>query len=365
MPRRKATKLEAKVISARWLDINKGDAILENYRSRLVAREIKKDDRPDLFAATPPLEALKTIISMCASGNKGEKIMVNDVSRAYFCAPARRQVFVELPKEDNETGENLVGELNYSMYGTRDAAQNWGEECAATMEQMGFERGKASPCTFSHTQRKLECYIHGDDFVTTGMEQNLKWMKAELEKHYEIKTQVLGPGSEDLQQVRVLNRVLTWTKEGIHYEADPRHAEIVCEQLGLKDAKGVVTPGTKDEGTTKENRDDKLDEAQAYKYKSLVARLNYLAPDRPDIAFSVKELARSMSNPAKGCQDKLKRIGRYLLTKPRAVIKYRWQTVQDKIRVYSDADWAGCKVSRQSTSGGAIMHGQHDGAGAA
>ena len=72
------------------------------------------------------------------------------------------------------------------------------------------------------------------------MEQNLKWMKAELEKHYEIKTQVLGPGPEDLQQVRVLNRVLTWTKEGIHYEADPRHAEIVAEQLGLRDAKGVV-----------------------------------------------------------------------------------------------------------------------------
>jgi hypothetical protein len=109
VPRSKATNLGAKVISVRWIDINKGDAILENYRSRLVAREIKKDDRPDLFAATPPLEALKTILSMCASGNKGEKLMVNDVSRAYFCAPARRQVFVELAAEDNETGENLVG----------------------------------------------------------------------------------------------------------------------------------------------------------------------------------------------------------------------------------------------------------------
>ena len=66
-----------------------------------------------------------------------------------------------------------------------------------------------------------------------------------------------------------------------------------------------------------------------------------------------------MSSPTQGCQDKLKRLGRYLLTKPRAVIKYLWQTVQDKIRVFSDADWAGCKVSRKSTSGGAIMHGQH------
>ena len=38
VPRSKATKLGAKVISVRWLDINKGDAIPENYRSRLLAR---------------------------------------------------------------------------------------------------------------------------------------------------------------------------------------------------------------------------------------------------------------------------------------------------------------------------------------
>lgn len=94
MPRRKATDLGGKVISVRWIDISKGDEVLENYRSRLVAREIKKDDRPDLFAATPPLEALKALISFCASGNKGEKVRINDVSRACFSAPARRQVFV-------------------------------------------------------------------------------------------------------------------------------------------------------------------------------------------------------------------------------------------------------------------------------
>ena len=51
--------------------------------------------------------------------------MINDVSRAFFCAPARRQVFVELPQEDKD-GRDMVGELNYSMYGTRDAAQNLG-----------------------------------------------------------------------------------------------------------------------------------------------------------------------------------------------------------------------------------------------
>ena len=39
-------------VTTRWIDINKGDEANPSYRSRLVAREIKKDVRLDLFAAT-------------------------------------------------------------------------------------------------------------------------------------------------------------------------------------------------------------------------------------------------------------------------------------------------------------------------
>ena len=45
-------------IKARWLDINKGDKVHPNYRSRYVAKDFNNEKRFDLFAATPPLEAL-------------------------------------------------------------------------------------------------------------------------------------------------------------------------------------------------------------------------------------------------------------------------------------------------------------------
>ena len=73
--------------------MNKGDSFNKSYQSRLVAREIKTSVRPDLFAAAPPLEAMKSALPMLANSNPGEKLMVNNVSRAFFCAPARRQVF--------------------------------------------------------------------------------------------------------------------------------------------------------------------------------------------------------------------------------------------------------------------------------
>ena len=358
VPRQKAKDANAKVITVRWIDINKGDQQNENYRSRLVAREIKKDGRPDLFAATPPLEALKIILSMLANSNKGEKLMVNDVSRAYFCAPARRQVFVELPEEDKDSGD-MVGELNFSMYGTRDAAQNWGEECAKTMTDMGFERGTASPCTFFHRDRQIRTYIHGDDYVSVGQEEDLQWMKRQIEKKYELKTQVLGPSKTDKQEVRVLNRIISWKDNGIQYEADPRHVEIVLKELNLENSKEVCSPGTKEEGKTKEEHKEALDATRASAYRGIVARLNYLSADRADISFAVKEVARSMSAPTKGSWEQLKRLGRYLVGRPRAVMHYKWQDTPYTMRTYTDADWAGCKESRKSTTGGAIMLGGH------
>ena len=48
-------------VGVRWVDINKGDVLNPDYRSRLVAKEIKRDKREDLFAATPPLEANKML----------------------------------------------------------------------------------------------------------------------------------------------------------------------------------------------------------------------------------------------------------------------------------------------------------------
>ena len=56
-----------KVITTKWLDINKGDDRNVNARLRIVGRELKLDNRLDLFAAPPPLEALRIICSICAS----------------------------------------------------------------------------------------------------------------------------------------------------------------------------------------------------------------------------------------------------------------------------------------------------------
>ena len=98
---------------------------------------------------------------------------------------------------------------------------------------------------------------------------------------------------------------------------------------------------------------------RVWAFRSIAARLNYLAADRPDIAFAVKEVARTMSAPKQGCWDRLKRIGRYLLQSPRVVMKFGWQPTPNELTIYTDADWAGDKTHRKSTSGGCLMIGTH------
>ena len=83
VPRSDCINAERKPIATRWIDVNNGDTEDKNYSSRLVARRIKKNVRPDLFAATPPLEALRLLMSDVATleaGRERKMPMKNDVS---------------------------------------------------------------------------------------------------------------------------------------------------------------------------------------------------------------------------------------------------------------------------------------------
>ena len=264
-----------------------------------------------------------------------------------------RLVFIEIPKEDKKTcDEDMVGMLNLSLYGTRDAAQNWQREYTSFMKDIGFQVGRASPCNFYHPRLNITCTVHGDDFTSCGPETAIEWFKAKISGRYESKHDVLGPGAKHQKSIRVLNRVLSWTPQGIEYEADQRHADIIVSELGLKEAKPVSTPGCKEDvDRMLADLGPILGPADATMYRALAARLNYLALDRSDIQFATKEIARHMAAPTEGNWLLMKRIARYLLGKPRLVQLFCWQDPGFDLSTYTDSDWAGDKISRKPTTG--------------
>ena len=111
-------------ISVRWVDVNKGDDVHPNVRSRLVARQIRGPGDESTFAPTPPLETLRSIISMAATDFPGrpaccrdpeseERMQVSavDISRAYFNASTDggTPTYVQLPPEHPDHSRGMWG----------------------------------------------------------------------------------------------------------------------------------------------------------------------------------------------------------------------------------------------------------------
>ena len=104
--------------------------------------------------------------------------MINYVARAFFEAPAHREICVELPAESRtaeDDQEDNVAILIKSFYGTMDAAQNFQKEVRKLMTGIGFEAGGYNACTYFHRQRNLVSMVHGDDFATTGRKTPSGW----------------------------------------------------------------------------------------------------------------------------------------------------------------------------------------------
>ena len=86
--------------------------------------------------------------------------------------------------------------------------------------------------------------MHGEDFAILGKESDIDWVKSNVQLKMNIKVKArLRRGEEG--SVRILNRVVAVARDGLEYEADQRHAEIIMRDLWLGiGSKSVVTPGT-------------------------------------------------------------------------------------------------------------------------
>ena len=172
-----------------------------------------------IFASTPPLEALRTLLSEAGTLRKRRKgkevvMMLNDVARAFFEAKATRELCIELPDEDKtekDQREDNVAILEKSLYGTRDGANNFQKEIKSFMLGIGFQMGKYKASTYHHEKIGLKTMVHCDDFVTVGGREEAKWLDTELKKIFEIQIVVIGSGPKEIREAKILNRVVRVT----------------------------------------------------------------------------------------------------------------------------------------------------------
>ena len=219
-----------------------------------VAMELKHQyggaTRDGLFAAMPPLEEMRLLLSYVASRQNRKfphKLMFIDMSKAYLHADVLNDlIYVELPEEMNKP--NMCGRLLRALYGygTRQAGRAWEEEYTRTLRRVDFQREKCKPCMYYHPRRDVRFLVHGDDFTVAGNDSEHKYVGEVFHNQYKTKVRgILGPDLHDMKAMTILNRIVEWTNAGIQYEADPRHVDLIIEELGLENANGSDVTGSK------------------------------------------------------------------------------------------------------------------------
>ena len=128
--------------------------------------------------------------------------------------------------------------------------------------------------------------------------------------------------------------------------------------MSLEGCRVATTSGTR-LARHLEGYDSPLDKETHKRYRSLVGKLAWASPIRPDLAYAIKELARGLASPTEEDWANLKHVVRYL----KGSLGHRF-TVSPKTKVtlgttlgleaFADSDWAGCSKTRKSTSGGIL-----------
>ena len=344
--------VEGKFVKVKWVRVNKGTPQEPLVKCRLVAQELGYGQRMDeLFSGTPSLLSLRLVLVHAVKGGGRRSLMVLDVKCAFLYGECRRVIYVELPTQDPRHGTGVVGKLLKAMYGTRDAPQIWAGEVAKALECLGFERSVYQPSVYFHRAREMIVTVHVDDFLCSGAVEDLKWLYESLRAKYDLKKVIIGPGSNE--EARYLNRRLRWVNNELELEGDDKHSRVLLTEWGMTECKPAETPATKNL-LEELNNGEPLNEEESRKVRRAIARINYMAQDRPDLAVVSRILSQGMATPYSGIRVGIKRAIRYLKRCPRCVLRVAADTTRS-LELWTDSDWAGDVVTRRSCSGGSVL----------
>ena len=136
------------------------------------------------------------------------------------------------------------------------------------------------------------------------------------------------------------------SKDGIFIHQE-KYTKQILKKFGFEKTKEVGTPMSSSIRLDADSEGKKINEKL---YRSLIGSLLYLTASRPDILFAVCICARFQSSPTETHLKAVKRIFKYIACTVKLGIWYPKNENFDLIG-YSDADYAGCKIDRKSTSG--------------
>eukprot|EP00435_Cladocopium_sp_Y103_P024696 s2951_g6.t1 len=332
-------------------------------RSRYVAREFANTKRLDTFAPATgahtsnilPLKYLWMKQQAAAMQSKEEYDVVLgciDVKDAFLQVEQAEPILVKLQNESYIIKRNLPGQ--------RLGAKQWFLHLKAFLQRtMAFEFSSVQPCMACTSEAAI--LIHVDDILFVG--RKIFWEKflKEMDQEFSIShEQLSGVGSK----IKSLRRTITEVEDGLILSPGTTVERVVKmfeQHFGTVRQQKIPC----DSSIQLPDNSAKLGQQDATAYRSIVGLCLYISRERPDLMYTIKELASSMSSPTISSLGHLRKLVGFMKQLGDIGIRLRvpmpghgrFSACEDcnlLLESYSDADWSSNRNHRRSTSCG--MH---------
>ncbi|KAM7485260.1 hypothetical protein LguiA_001269 [Lonicera macranthoides] len=337
-------------IGCRWVYKIKrrADGSVERYKARLVAKgftQLEGVDYHDTFSPTAKIVTVRCLLAIAAA--RGWSLNHMDVNNAFLHGDLHEEIYMSPPPGLRRQGEeHLVCRLHKSLYGLKQASRQWFAKFTEAIHAAGYTQSRADYSLFTRQrgQSFTVLLIYVDDIIITGNDpQSIEETKKYLHGKFRIK---------DLGNLKYfLGIEVASSKRGI-FISQRKYALEIIKDAGLLGAAPVDTP--MDKGLKLSDKGELLKDHG--RYRRLIGRLIYLTVSRPDITYAVHVLSRFMHEPTKIHMEAALRVVRYLKNAPGQGLLFS-SSNDFKIRAYCDSDWAGCPLTRRSTTGYCIFLG--------
>ena len=230
--------------------------------------------------------------------------------------------------------------LRKSLYGLKQSPRAWFGKFSQAIEKFGLQKSKSDHSVFYRNSSSgiILLVVYVDDIVITGSDSTgISSLKSFLQGQFHTK---------DLGMLRYFLSVeVMWRKHGIFLSQRKYVLHLLSKtgKLGAKPCSSPMAPGIH------LTREGELFE-DPERYKRLVGKLNYLTVTHPDIAHSVSVVSQYMSSSTVDNWAAVEHILRYLKGALGQGILYS-NHGHNRVECFIDADWAGLKEDKKSTSG--------------
>jgi hypothetical protein len=223
----------------------------------------------------------------------------------------------------------------------KQAPRAWYGRLRGFLLSRGFVMGTMDRTLFllKHGNDLLIVQIYVDDIVFGGSSYNLVAKLAD-EMSREFEMSMMG----ELQYF--LGLQIKQVKDGT-FVHQTKYTKDILRKSQMQDVKRMSAPMA---STATLDADEDGEPVDQWEYQIMIGSLFYLTATRPDIQFSVCLCARFQASPRTSHRQTVKRIFRYLQSAPGLGLRY-YSSSTISLHGFSDADFAGCRVERKSTSG--------------